>query len=82
MHYFGWFKKNVIAKQWGRRNLPTAAFRVGQQVKIINAPIGFKHWIGEVVKIRAMNNPGPGDEVEYLVTKYPVLLWEENLERI
>jgi hypothetical protein len=80
MHYFAWFKKNVIAKQWGRKNLPNAVFKVGQQVRIAIAPVGFKHWIGEIVRVRAMNSAGDG--IEYLVTRYPVLLWEENLEGV
>lgn len=78
-----WFKKDIIAKHWGRGNDSSARFKVGQEVKIISAPPGFKEWIGTAVKVRAMNltDFGDGEQAfEYLLTKYPLVLWEEELE--
>jgi hypothetical protein len=81
MKNFTWFRKNVLLKFWGRKNLPGARFRIRQEVKIVHTPEHLRDRKDRIVRIRGMNKVD-GDDFEYITTQYPFMLYQDDLKEI
>lgn len=78
-------------EMWNKRgNANGAKFGVGQKVSIFPktpvAPGWEDYWAGVECEVRASNgqsNLAHGEnDVEYIVTDYPLMLWEDELKEI